>query len=100
MNIQTIKKYGKNNKITSEYLNENQIKEILNFYNSLDNPLKWSKEQSLIEQYGSIENFNKVKEKTKITCQEKYGCDYPTQAEITKERYKETCLKKNMVLTL
>ena len=95
LNIQTIKTYGKNGNVTSEHLNENQIKQILDFYNSLENPLKWSQEQRLIEVYGSIENFNKIKrEKTQATCQEKYRCDFPAQADISKEHYKETCLER------
>ena len=65
--------------------------------NSIENnKINEKRKQTCLEKYG-VENAaqsNRVKDKSKQTCLEKYGVEYAFQAEIVKQHIKETCLKK------
>lgn len=53
-----------------------------------------SYKETMLKNYGVINNFQRkdVKDKIKQTCLDKYGVEYAAQAEITKNHIKESCL--------
>lgn len=57
--------------------------------------LKYIKKETLIQKYGSLENFySQRNQKTKAKNIEKYGTENPWGLDSVKEKRKQTCLKK------
>lgn len=89
-----IRKYGVEYSGQAKEKKEKTIKTWLNKY-GVDNPRKAECIKKKITQYFKDKNkVNKIIEKRKQTCLEKYGVEYSLQSDLVKNKIKETCLKK------
>lgn len=89
-----IRKYGVEYSGQAKEKKEKTIKTWLNKY-GVDNPRKAKCIKKKITQYFKDKNkVNKIIEKRKQTCLEKYGVEYSSQSDLVKNKIKETCLKK------
>ena len=89
-----IRKYGVEYSGQAKEKKEKTIKTWLNKY-GVDNPRKAECIKKKITQYFKDKNkVNKIIEKRKQTCLEKYGVEYSSQSDLVKNKIKETCLKK------